>query len=216
VFVGHLAASLVGKRANPTVSLVWFIVAANFIDLIWPLFLLAGLEVVEVDPGNTAFTALDFVSYPWTHSLLMTIVWGALLGGLAAWRGVPRKAAWWIGGLVVSHWVLDFITHRPDLPLWPGGEARVGLGLWNSIPATFTVELLLWGGAVVAWFAANKPRGVHGQFAFWSFVVVSTGLWAVTPFEPPPPDASAIAYFSLFGWIIVPWAWWIERTSQSR
>lgn len=216
MFVGHLAVSLVGKKANPTVSLVWFVLAANFIDLIWPIFLLMGLEVVAVDPGNTAFTPLDFVSYPWTHSLAMTMLWGAALGGLAAWRGVPRQACWWIAALVVSHWVLDFITHRPDLPLWPGSELHVGLGLWHSVAGTFAVELLLWVGAIVAWYKANQPKGVQGQFALWSFVVVSTAMWASGPFQPPPPDAASIGAFALIGWIIVPWAWWIERTSRAR
>jgi hypothetical protein len=216
MFVGHLAVSLGAKRANPAVSLVWFVIAANFIDLIWPLFLLAGWETVVVDPGNTAFTPLDFVSYPWTHSLLMTVVWGALLGGVALWRGVPRLAAWWIGALVVSHWVLDFITHAPDLPLVPWGGPKVGLGLWDSLPATFAVESVLWLTGIALWLGARRPRGAWGHVAFWSFVLVSTMIWASGPFEPPPPDQQSLALFALIGWIIVPWAWWIERTSASR
>ncbi len=216
MFVGHLAVSLAAKRprGNTAVSLVWFVLAANFIDLIWPLLLLAGVEVVAVDPGNTAFTHLDFVSYPWTHSLLMTVVWGALLAALAAWRGVPRHACWWIGALVVSHWVLDFITHRPDLPLWPGGDGRYGLGLWNSIPGTFAVEAVLWVGGIAAFLSVRRPRGAWGHVAFWSFVLVSTAMWAGSPFQAPPPDGRAIALFSLIGWIIVPWAYWIEKTSR--
>ncbi len=214
MFVGHIALSLAAKKASPTTSLVWFVVAANFVDLIWPIFLLLGVESVRIDPGNTAFTPLDFASYPWTHSLLMGIVWGALLGGLARWRGVSGGAAKLIGALVVSHWVLDFITHRPDLPLWPGAMAKHGLGLWNSISTTFVLEGALWVAAIVLFLRARKLRGVHGRIAFWSFILLNTLLWVTGPSAPPPPDSTALAWFALIGWIIVPWAWWIERTSE--
>lgn len=214
MFVGHLALALAGRRASRGTSLVWFVVAANFVDLIWPIFLLAGIEHVRVDPGNTAFTPLAFESYPWTHSLLMGVVWGAALGALARWRGVSSGAAWLIGALVVSHWVLDFITHRPDLPIWPWPGGHYGLGLWNSVVGTFAVEGLIWIVTIAAFLGVRRPRGVHGQIAFWSFVLVSTLLWASGPFSPPPPDARSLATFALMGWIVVPWAWWIERTSS--
>src|SRR5580704_6715491 len=100
------------------------------LDLLWPLFLLAGWEQVRIDPGNTAFTPLDFVSYPYSHSLAMSVVWGILFA-LLYWGATRYVAgAVVIGFGVVSHWILDFVTHRPDLPLYPGGTARVGLGLW--------------------------------------------------------------------------------------
>ena len=216
MFVGHLGVALAGKRASPATSLVWLIVAANLVDLIWPLFLLAGVERVRIDPGNTAFTPLAFESYPWTHSLLMGIVWGIALGALALGRGVSRAGAWLIGGLVVSHWLLDFVTHRPDLPLWPWPAGRYGLGLWHSMPATFAIEGLLWMAAIALFLGVRRPRGLHGHVAFWSFVLVSTLLWAGGPFSPPPPDPRSLALFALIGWIIVPWAWWIERTSEPR
>ena len=216
MFVGHLAVALTGRKASRSTSLVWFVVAANLVDLIWPLFLLAGLERVRIDPGNTAFTPLAFESYPWTHSLLMGIVWGIALAALARWRGVSRTGAWLVAGLVVSHWVLDFITHRPDLPLWPWPDGTYGLGLWRSIPATFAIEGLLWVLGIVLFLSARRPRGVRGRIAFWSFVLVSTLMWAASPFSPPPPDERTLEMFSLVGWIIVPWASWIERTSEAR
>lgn len=216
MFVGHLGVALAARKADRAPSLVWLMTAANFVDLVWPLFLLLGLERVRIDPGNTAFTPLAFESYPWTHSLLMGIVWGIALAALARWRGVAKTGAWIVGGLVVSHWLLDFVTHRPDLPLWPWSDRVYGLGLWHSIPATFVVEGLLWLIAIGLFLSARRPRGLHGQLALWSFVLVSTLPWVSSPFETPPSDARALAMFSLFGWIIVPWAWWIERTSDHR
>jgi membrane-bound metal-dependent hydrolase YbcI (DUF457 family) len=216
MFVGHLALSFAARRSDDRTSLVWYIVAANLIDLIWPILLIAGVERVRLDPGNTAFTPLAFEHYPWTHSLLMVLVWAIALGALARARGVPTSTAMVIAALVASHWLLDFVTHAPDLPLWPGGEARLGLGLWNSIPATFAVEFALWAGGIALFLGARRPRGLHGWVALGSFLLVTTLMWAASPFSPPPPDDRAIAYFSTFGWIIVPWAVWIERTSVAR
>ena len=216
MFVGHLALSFAARRADRQVSLAWYVVAATLIDLIWPVLLIAGVERVRIDPGNTAFTPLAFDHYPWTHSLLMVLVWGIALGALARAGGIANPTAMVIGALVVSHWALDFVTHAPDLPLWPGGEARFGLGLWNSIPATFAVELILWVVGVALFLAARRPRGLRGWIALSSFLLVTTVMWAASPFSPPPPNDQAIAFFSIFGWIIVPWAVWIERTSVSR
>ena len=214
MFVGHLAVALTGKAVHRGTSLVWFVAAANLVDLIWPLLLIAGVERVRIDPGNTAFTPLAFEWYPWTHSLLMGVVWGALLAALAlAWH-VQRRALWLIGALVVSHWVLDFVTHRPDLPLLPQDGRLYGLGLWQSIPATFVVEGALWIAGIALFLRARRPRRLAGHVALWSFVVVSTFLWASGPFSPPPPDPQSLALFALLGWSIVPWAWWIERTSE--
>lgn len=216
MFVGHLAIALAGRKASPRTSLVWFVVAANLVDLIWPIFLLVGLERVRIDPGNTAFTPLAFESYPWTHSLLMGVLWGAALAGVARCFGVSARAAALIGAVVASHWVLDFVTHRPDLPLWPWPSGSYGLGLWNFVTATFAIEGLMWLAAIVTFLSARRLRGVQGVVAFWSFVLVSTLLWASGPFSPPPPDARSLAWFALTGWIVVPWSWWIELASDTR
>jgi membrane-bound metal-dependent hydrolase YbcI (DUF457 family) len=213
---GHLALALAAKATNRKTSLVWFIAAANLVDLIWPLLLIAGVERARIDPGNTAFTPVDFVSYPWTHSLSMGAVWGVALASVARWRGVSRPAAWLVGALVVSHWMLDFVTHRPDLPLWPWPDGTYGLGLWNSIGGTFVVEGAIWIAGIGIYLAAYRPRGLNAQVALWSFIAVSTLIWATGPFSPPPPDDQALAWFALLGWIIVPWAWWIERATATE
>lgn len=216
MFVGHLAAAFVGKRTSRSTSLAWLVLAVMFVDLIWPLFLLAGIERVRIDPGNTAFTPLAFDHYPWTHSLLMGIAWGVALGAAASSRGVSTAGASLLAVLVASHWVLDFISHRPDLPLWPWPDGVYGLGLWHSIPATLLVEGLLWLAGILAFLRSRRPLGVSGRVALWSFLLVTTMLWASSPFSPPPPSETALLGFALFSWIVVPWAWWIERTSETR
>ncbi len=164
MFVGHLAVALAAKRVEPRAPLGTLVGAAFAFDLIWPVLLLAGIEMVRIDPGNTAFTPLAFDDYPWSHSLSMAFVWAVAVGRVAAAVLRHARAGLIIGLTVLSHWVLDFFMHRPDLPLWPGGP-EVGLGLWNSIPLTLLVEgLLLHGrrGDLPARDAGPRPRGNVG------------------------------------------------------
>src|SRR5262245_49158462 len=140
MFVGHTAVALAAKRGARGTSLGLLVIAAFALDVLWPVFLLAGIEQVRIAPKATAFNGLEFVSYPWSHSLMMSMCWGACAFAIARWRGKPARVGLLLAALVVSHWVLDFVSHAPDMPLWPGRSPRLGLGLWNSIAATLVVE----------------------------------------------------------------------------
>ncbi len=214
MFVGHLALALAAKRAVPRVNLGWLMAGVTALDLIWPILVLAGIERVRIVPGATAFTPLVFDSYPWSHSLVMAIVWGSALAGLARRFGVASSAALLLIGLVVSHWVLDVASHAPDMPLWPGPSPRFGLGLWNSIPATLVVEGGLWVAGIAVYLRGRHSRGRGPQLAFWSLVVVSTAMWASGPWSPLPPSPEALGWFALIGWIIIPWAALADRAKQ--
>jgi hypothetical protein len=211
MFVGHLALAFASKRVDPRPSLGWYVAAVVALDLLWPLFLLFGIEHVRVAPGATAFTPLVFESYPWSHSLLMSAVWGALLAGIARWRGVAPRTALLLALLVMSHWVLDFITHAPDMPLWPGASPRLGLGLWNSIAGTIIIEGLLWIAGIWLYLAPRRATSWIGPVALWSFILVCTAMWISGPWSPPPPTERAMGWFGLIGWITVPWAALADR-----
>lgn len=215
MFIGHHAVAFGSKRAAPRVSLGVLMAAAMFLDLLWPLLTLAGIEHFRIDPGNTALTPLDFYDYPISHSLATSIVW-SLLAALAyyAWKRTPRDAAI-VGALVLSHWVLDFITHRPDLPLWPGGP-KVGLGLWNNVPATVAVELVLFGTLLQSYVRATKPRDRIGSIGLWSFVVFIAIVFLLNLVSPPPPSWQAVSWTALAAWLFVPWAWWFDKHRQAR
>jgi membrane-bound metal-dependent hydrolase YbcI (DUF457 family) len=148
MFLGHFSVAFASKRVAPRPSLGWLFAACQIPDLLWPILLLAGMERVRVDPGNTAFTPLAFDYYPWSHSLLMDVVWGAALGALYFVLRRDTRGAIVIAALVVSHWVLDWITHRPDLPLLPDNATLVGLGLWNSVAATILIETAMYVAAL--------------------------------------------------------------------
>jgi hypothetical protein len=216
MFVGHTAVALAAKARAPNRPLGVFLAAAFAADLLWPVLLLLGVERVRIVPGATAFNPLVFESYPWSHSLLMAVVWGAVGAALVARRregwGYPAL----VGAVVVSHWVLDFISHGPDLPLWPGASPHVGLGLWNSIPATLAVEGALFLGGLTLYLRAVHPRDRVGRGAFWSLMILSAVLWVAGPWSPPPPSARALAWFGLLGWPLVAWGWWADRHWERR
>ena len=210
MFVGHTALALASKARVPEAPLALLITAVFALDLLWPVFLLLGIERVRVEPGNTAFTPLAFDAYPWSHSLLLACVWGALLALL------PRRHRLLVGALVVSHWVLDVVTHRPDLPLWPGHSPILGLGLWNSVPATLLVEGLLFAAAIVLYLRATRAKDRLGSFALWSLLLFQAAIWVAGPWSPPPPSERAIAWVGLAGVLFVPWAAWIDRHRSAR
>ncbi len=215
VFIGHLALGLAAKRAVPRVSLALAFAAAQFADLLWPILVAAGIEQVRIDPGNTAFTPLKFVSYPYSHSLLFLIGWGALLGGVCGIRMRDARAAIVLGALVVSHWLLDVITHRPDMPIFPGGT-MYGLELWSSIPATLGVEIVLFAAGLWIYLRATDARDRIGR---WGFGALAAFLVAgyVAAVGSVPPSIPALYISALVGAAILTlWSWWADRHRTAR
>lgn len=216
MFIGHFALGFAAKRLVPRVSLGMLFLAAQFADVLWPALVLAGLEQVRIDPGNTAFTPLDFISYPWSHSLLMLIGWGLLVGGAYRVIAGGRWSVLVLSGLVVSHWVLDWITHRPDMPLYPGG-AKVGLGLWNDVPATMAVETALYLAGVVVYLRATRPRDAAGRWAPISLIATLLLIYAANVLSGPPPSVSAVVAAGLAGFVLLTaWAWWVDYHREPR
>jgi hypothetical protein len=211
MFIGHFALGFAAKRATPRVSLLVLFVAAQLADLLWPVFLLLGAETVRIEPGNTAFTPLDFVSYPYSHSLVALIAWGLLLGFLYSTKTRDRLAFLVISLLVVSHWVLDFITHRPDMPLYPSGP-KFGLGLWNSVGATVVVEFLMYTAGLWLYVHATRPRDKIGHWAFVGFAVSLLIAYAANIVGAPPPSVQALAVFAIIGaLLLLLWSWWADH-----
>ena len=210
MFIGHFGLGLAAKRAAPRLSLGVLFAAAQFADLLWPVLVAAGLEKVRILPGITAVTPLEFVSYPYSHSLLLLILWGAAMAFAFARR--DRRAFIVVSLLVVSHWLLDFISHRPDMPLYPGG-ARYGLGLWNSPLATVAVELPIYLAGVWLYLGSTRARDGIGR---WSMVLLLSALLVIYAGnfsgQPPPPSVNAIVMVGLFGGaLLTAWAWWADR-----
>lgn len=215
MFVGHFAVALAAKKAAPKTSLGTLAIAVTFVDLLWPVFLLLGIEHVRIDPGNTAFTPLDFYDYPISHSLLTTIGWSIAFGLVYYVLRHSIKSALILAGCVASHWVLDFISHRPDMPLMPGISKNVGLGLWNSVPATIIVEGAIFATGIMIYLRSTTALDRTGRYAFWSFVVFLVLAWLGSAAGSPPPNVTALAIGALSAWLLIVWTYWIDRHRRS-
>jgi len=216
MLLGHYAVALAAKRFAPRTSLGTFILAAQLLDLLWPLFVLLGWEHLRIVPGLMAASPFDFVSYPYSHSLLMAIVWAALFAAAYNFlRRYPRGAVL-IGLAVVSHWMLDAPMHRPDLPLWPGSQIKIGLGLWNSIAATVTIEASLLAIGLMIYTRATRPRDRSGTWALTALIVCLSAIFVSVFFSPPPPSETAVSILGIAAWLFVPWGYWIDRHREAR
>ena len=211
MFIGHFAVAFAAKRAAPAASLGALFLAAQFLDVLWPVFLLLGIERVEIHPGDTAFTPLNFAHYPISHSLAMTLLWAALFALGYAWIAKNRRAALVAAVLVASHWLLDWLTHRPDLPLYPGGSELFGLGLWNSVAGTLAVESLMFAAGLALYLRATRARDRTGNIGFWALVAFLIAAYLGAVFGPPPPDLRVLEWTALSGWLLVAWGYWIDR-----
>lgn len=208
MFIRHYALAFAAKKITNPPSLAILFIAVQFLDLLWPIFVLAGIENFEIDPGNTALTPLNFTFYPYSHSLLMSIVWGIVFATIYFGFTKNRNGSFLLGVLVVSHWVLDFITHRPDLPLTPFSEARVGLGLWNEPVMEVILEVGLFMAGVYLYYNTVTPKR---KIAFWSLILFFLAIHFINLYGPPPPSVNAVAWSANLMWIFVLWAWWIEK-----
>jgi membrane-bound metal-dependent hydrolase YbcI (DUF457 family) len=212
MFIGHFAVGFAAKRVVPQVSLGALILAPALLDVLWPIFLLTGLETVRVVPTGNPFLALDLHDFPYSHSLVMSIIWSVLFAGvwLAATR--DRRAALVLGALVFSHWILDWVTHAPDMPLWPGSTTYVGLGLWRSVVATLVVEGAMFVAGVALYTAATRARDRIGAIAWWSLVGLLVVFYASGLLGPPPPSQTAIGIVGLVGAVgLFALAAWADR-----
>jgi membrane-bound metal-dependent hydrolase YbcI (DUF457 family) len=210
MFIGHIAVGLGSKSLAPKTSLGVLVAAPMFVDLVWPLLLLTGLEKVQVEPGNTAFTPLNFVSYPYTHSLAGSLICSVLFAAVYWLVSRYRRGTVVVFFGVLSHWVLDWITHRPDLPLYPGGT-KVGLGLWDSIAGTLAVETALFAAGVLLYVKTTRPLDRVGRYGFAGFLALLVVLYLGNSLGPPPPGAEAVAWASLALWLLPVWCGWFDR-----
>ncbi len=212
MFIGHFAVGFASKRIAPKASLAPLLAAPLLADLLWPIFLLLGLERVEITGGGNPFLTLTFIAYPWSHSLVMGIAWGALFGAVYYLITRYQRGAWVIALAVISHWVLDVATHVPDMPLAPGSSLRVGLGLWHSVPATVAVESALFIAGVWLYARTTAPRDAMGRYGWWGLVALTVVAYLASLSGSTPPSVTAMAWTALIASLVtVVWAWWADR-----
>lgn len=211
MFIGHFGAGFAGKKFDKSTSLGTYFMAAQWIDLIWPVLLLLGIERAEISPGISEVTPLNFTYYPYTHSLFGVIVWAVAFGAVYFLIKKKFRSAIILGLLVLSHWFLDLIVHIPDLPIFPGESVKVGLSLWNNIPATLAFEGLIFAAGIFLYYKSTKAKNNVGKFSLPILIILLTVIYISNIIGPPPPSIEAIGYAGSAQWLFVLWAYWIDR-----
>lgn len=215
MFIGHFAVGLAAKSAKPEISLGSYFLAAQFPDLLWPMLLSAGVEHVAIEPGNTEVTPLNFLHYPISHSLLMTLAWSSITFLLYYLFKKDVKGSLLLAACVVSHWLLDFTSHGSDMPLTFSESSKVGLGLWNNKMLTILVESMLFAAGLFLYIKITRPKNKIGTYAFWTLIGSLAIIYIGNHVGPPPPNVSAIILTGHLQWLFILWAWWADRNRQS-
>jgi hypothetical protein len=214
MFIGHFGAGFAGKKFEKSTSLGTYFLAAQWVDLVWPILLLLGIEKVEIKPGVSAVTPLDFTYYPFSHSLFGVIVWAVLFAFVYFLIRKKLKNALILGALVISHWFLDLLVHIPDLPIFPGYNLKVGLGIWNSLPATLIVEGLIFAIGVYLYFQTTKAKNKIGLYSLIGLIVFLVVMYISNLVGPPPPSIEAIGIAGNAEWLIILWGYWIDKNRE--
>jgi len=215
MFIGHFAVGMAAKKIEPGASLATLFLAAQFLDLIWPTLLLLNIEQVEIQPGISAVTPLDFTNYPVSHSLLIVSLWSGLFALVYFLFTKKTKGALLMGALVLSHWVLDLIVHIPDLPLYPGNSPKWGLGMWNSPLLTILVEGAIFAFGIIVYTRTKMAAKQTISWWFWSLVLFMLLIHIGNLAGPPPPNVEAIAWAGHLQWLFILWAWWADKKSSA-
>ena len=213
MFVGHYGVSFAMRRLYPSVPLWVFFIAVQLLDIIWAPFILLGIEHVRITPGITASNPLDLYHMPYTHSLVAAVVWS--LAASVAWRawsarGPAAGAAMAVGLAVLSHWILDAVVHRPDLPLYDN-TAKIGLGLWNQPILAFCVESIL---LLVGVLLYTRARG-RQRAKIWIFAVAMVAIHTMAFFGAPPRTPTMAAVMAFGSYVVFAGvAAWLERGGE--
>ena len=211
MFIGHFGIGFGVKKITPAISLGFLFIAVQFLDLLWPTLLLFNLEHVVISPGITKATPLDFVDYPISHSLIMVIVWGILIGFLSWLFFKNIKYSFLIFLCVLSHWFLDLLVHRPDLPLMPGDAARLGFGLWNYPLLSNLIEASIFFGGVYLYNISTSAKNKFGKYGLTGLVIFLIVIQVLNMLGPPPPDINAITWAGHLQWLFVILAFFVDK-----
>jgi hypothetical protein len=212
MFVGHYGISFAVKSFDRRISLWLLFMAVQFVDVLWAIFVLLGIEKVRISPGITATNPLDLYYMPYTHSLVAALVWaGSSFIGYKFTRGSASRTALLVAAAVFSHWVLDLIVHRPDLPIYDN-KYKLGLGVWNYPALAFALEAGLLFGGLILYLRASKPVSSLGRYGMPVFGILLLGLQGMVFFGAPPSSPVAAALTALVSYVLLAViVFWLDR-----
>ena len=216
MFIGHFAVGFAAKKFNSKPSLGTYFLAAQLLDLLWPTFLLLGIEQAEISHDAANPIPLSFTHYPISHSLLTVIGWGVLFALIYSLTKKNNKSAVLLGLCVVSHWILDLVVHIPDLPLYPGNSILVGLGLWKYKLLELLVEFALFTVSIAFYLTSTTAKNKTGLYATWSLIIFLMVIQLMNTFGAAPPDMKAVAWAGQLQWLFIIWAYWSDRNRKVK
>ena len=216
MFIGHYGVGFAAKKYASAISLGWLFIAVQFSDLLWPTLLLFNVEHVAINRDPNVVVPLVFTDYPFSHSLLMVLIWSLLFGFIYWMIKKNSKYAIILALCVFSHWLLDLIVHYPDLPLYPGNSPKVGLKLWSLPIVEDIVEMAIFVIGLVMYLRTTIAKNNWGKYVLWILVVLLVASFAANIFGPPPTDVKAIAGPAQFMWIFVVLAFWADRNREPK
>jgi hypothetical protein len=213
MFVGHYGPSFAAKAMKASMPLWILFLAVQLVDVFWAIFVLTGIEKARVVPGITATNPLDLYYMPYTHSLVAALLWS--IAAIAVCRVLPGIRAWSAGGVigaaVFSHWILDLLVHRPDLPLYDD-TLKVGFGLWNYPAVAFALEVASLFGGMYLYLRATEPVNAVGRYGVAIIGLVMLVVQSFVFFGPPPASDRAAAVTALGSYILFAGiAQWLDR-----
>ena len=216
MFIGHFGVGFAGKKFDKSASLGTYFMAAQWIDLIWPILLLLGIEKAEIKPGISSVSPINFTYYPFTHSLFGVIVWAVLFGMIYFLIKKKSRTAIILGMLVLSHWFLDLLVHVPDLQIFPGYNLKVGFGIWNNLSATIILEGLIFTLGVYFYYKTTKTKNKVGTYSLIGLIAFLIVMYISNLVGPPPPTIEMIGIVGNAQWLIVLWGYWIDKNRESN
>ena len=216
MFIGHFGVGFAGKKFDKSASLGTYFMAAQWIDLIWPILLLLGIEKAEIKPGISSVSPINFTYYPFTHSLFGVIVWAVLFGMIYFLIKKKSRTAIILGMLVLSHWFLDLLVHVPDLQIFPGYNLKVGFGIWNNLSATIILEGLIFTLGVYFYYKTTKTKNKVGTYSLIGLIAFLIVMYISNLVGPPPPTIEMIGIVGNAQWLIVLWGYWIDKNREAK
>ena len=213
MFVGHYGPSFAAKALKKSIPLWLLFLAVQLVDVLWAIFVLLGIEKARIVPGITATNPLDLYYMPYTHSLVGSILWS--ITAVVLYRISSSVTGWpapgVVGVAVFSHWVLDLLVHRPDLPLYDDAF-KVGLGLWNFPVVAFALEVASLFFGMYLYLRSTEPVGRGGRYGMVIFGIIMLAVQGFVFFGPPPSSVKAAAVIALVSYFVFAGvAYWLEK-----
>lgn len=215
MFVGHYGVSFAAKSSDKSIPLWLLFIAVQFVDVLWAVFILLGIEKVRISPGITASNPLDLYYMPYTHSLIAALLWSGVgfIGYKKIYKG-SNYGAFLVAAAIFSHWILDLIVHRPDLSLYDD-VYKMGLGLWNYPALAYALEAIVLFGGIFLYLRSSSAVSVIGKFGVPIFGILLLGVQALVFFGAPPTSPAAAALTALFSYVLFAGvAYWLETKRQ--